>query len=198
MCSLSRAAAAAQAAATGALLSSFEDTRFKSKPSPATVSHVDVACGASQEDCASSLRAAEATAEGVRAAKRLVNSPPNVCTPTHLAEHAMSLASQHSSVLACTILEAAECKAKGMGAFLAVSEASDEPPKFIHLTYTPPGGAAPGAPILALVGKGLTFDSGGYNVKAGPGSMIELMKFDMGGAAAVCASPLLTLYAQLY
>lgn len=68
-----------------------------------------------------------------------------------------------------------------MGCFLGVSEASDEPPKFIHLVYKPAGGASR---KVAIVGKGLTFDSGGYNLKAGPGSMIELMKFDMGGAAA--------------
>ena len=72
-----------------------------------------------------------------------------------------------------------------MGSYLGVSEASDEPPKFIHLTYRPAGGAeATGNKVIALVGKGLTFDSGGYNLKAGPGSMIEMMKFDMGGAAA--------------
>jgi len=79
------------------------------------------------------------------------------------------------------ILEEAECRAMGMGAFLGVSEASDEPPKFIHLTYTPAGGYEK---KVAVVGKGLTFDSGGYNIKAGAGSMIEMMKFDMGGAGA--------------
>ena len=61
-----------------------------------------------------------------------------------------------------------------MGSFLGVAEASDEPPKFIHLTYRPAGSAA--NKVVALVGKGLTFDSGGYNIKAGPGSMIEMMK----------------------
>jgi len=61
-----------------------------------------------------------------------------------------------------------------MGSFLGVAEASDEPPKFIHLTYRPEGTKA--NKVVALVGKGLTFDSGGYNIKAGPGSMIEMMK----------------------
>ena len=81
------------------------------------------------------------------------------------------------------VLEKAECEALGMGSYLGVSEASDEPPKFIHMTYRAPGSTA-GIKVIALVGKGLTFDSGGYNLKAGPGSMIEMMKFDMGGAAA--------------
>jgi len=82
-----------------------------------------------------------------------------------------------------TVLEKAECEAMGMGAYLGVSQGAIEPPKFIHLKYTPPSGSA--TKKVALVGKGLTFDSGGYNIKAGAGSMIEKMKFDMGGAGAV-------------
>jgi len=68
-----------------------------------------------------------------------------------------------------------------MGAYLAVSQGACEPPKFIHLTYKPKGEVKK---KVAVIGKGLTFDSGGYNLKAGPGSMIEMMKFDMGGSAA--------------
>ena len=81
------------------------------------------------------------------------------------------------------VLEKADCEALGMGAYLGVSQGAIEPPKFIHLTYSPPAGTA--TKKVALVGKGLTFDSGGYNIKAGAGSMIEKMKFDMGGAGAV-------------
>ncbi len=66
-----------------------------------------------------------------------------------------------------------------MGAFLAVSQGSDLPPKFIHLIYRPEGAVKR---RLALVGKGLTFDSGGYNLKVG-GAQIDMMKFDMGGSA---------------
>ncbi|CAI5964740.1 unnamed protein product [Closterium sp. NIES-64] len=99
----------------------------------------------------------------------------------------------HADVLSARVLEKDECAALGMGSYLAVEEASaaDSPPKFIHVTYTPlaaaDGQGAEEKPLkkLALIGKGLTFDSGGYNLKAGPGSMIHLMKFDMGGAAAV-------------
>uniref|UniRef100_A0A7S4B3P5 Cytosol aminopeptidase domain-containing protein n=2 Tax=Chrysotila carterae TaxID=13221 RepID=A0A7S4B3P5_CHRCT len=69
-----------------------------------------------------------------------------------------------------------------MGAYLGVSQGASEPPKFIHMTYKPSGQARK---KVALIGKGLTFDSGGYNIKAGAGSMIEKMKFDMGGAGAV-------------
>ncbi len=69
-----------------------------------------------------------------------------------------------------------------MGCYLGVTQGSLREPQFIHMTYTPEGGAKT---KVALVGKAVTFDSGGYNLKAGPGSMIELMKWDMGGSGAV-------------
>jgi len=69
-----------------------------------------------------------------------------------------------------------------MGSYLGVSQGALEPPKFIHLTLSPNG---PVKKRVCLVGKGLTFDSGGYNIKTGAGSLIEKMKFDMGGAGAV-------------
>jgi leucyl aminopeptidase len=96
-----------------------------------------------------------------------------------LADTATAIAQDHG--LQVEILEREACEALGMGAFLGVAQASDLPPKFIHLTYTPSGTPRR---KLAIVGKGLTFDSGGLNIKAGAGSMIEMMKFDMGGAAA--------------
>ena len=71
-----------------------------------------------------------------------------------------------------------------MGGYLGVQQGSKFPPQFIHLTYKP-ANPSPDVVKIALVGKGLTFDSGGYNLKAGAGSMIELMKFDMGGCGAV-------------
>ncbi|CAM9123941.1 unnamed protein product [Discosporangium mesarthrocarpum] len=80
----------------------------------------------------------------------------------------------------CVSSQEEEIVARGMGAYMGVAQGAVFPPKFIHLTYMPEGGAKK---KVALVGKGLTFDSGGYNIKAGAGSMIELMKFDMGGAA---------------
>ncbi|MGL6281587.1 MAG: leucyl aminopeptidase, partial [Microcoleaceae cyanobacterium] len=83
--------------------------------------------------------------------------------------------------LTVEILEKADCEKLGMGAFLGVAQASDLPPKFIHLTYKPEGTPRR---KLAIIGKGLTFDSGGLNIKAGAGSGIEMMKTDMGGAAA--------------
>ncbi|PSN12155.1 leucyl aminopeptidase, partial [filamentous cyanobacterium CCP5] len=120
---------------------------------------------------------AEHICDGVILARELVSSPPNVVTPEYLADTAQRIADTYG--LDIEILEKEDCEKLGMGAYLGVGQASDLPPKFIHLTYRP------NAPKrkLAVIGKGLTFDSGGLNIK-GSGSGIEMMKIDMGGAAA--------------
>jgi leucyl aminopeptidase len=122
-------------------------------------------------------------ASGVNMARDLVGAPPNSKTPLIIAELAKKLASDHG--LTCTVLGEEECKARNMGGYLGVQQGSKFPPQFIHLTYRPVGVADKDLVKVALVGKGLTFDSGGYNLKVGAGSMIELMKFDMGGCGAV-------------
>mmetsp|Transcript_52104 Transcript_52104/g.81338 ORF Transcript_52104/g.81338 Transcript_52104/m.81338 type:complete len:612 (+) Transcript_52104:36-1871(+) len=119
---------------------------------------------------------------GVLLTRGLVNSPANYVTPSALASTATALAKDFPS-LSLKVLEEKECAAMNMGAYLGVSQGAAEPPKFIHLTYSPPNGEA--KKKVVLIGKGLTFDSGGYNIKAGAGSMIEKMKTDMGGAGAV-------------
>ncbi len=100
-------------------------------------------------------------------------------TPTALANTAVQIAKKFN--FAYKILGKSECKKQGMGAYLAVSQGSDLEPKFIHLTYKPQGTVKR---RIAMIGKGLTFDSGGYNLKVGS-SQIEMMKYDMGGSAAV-------------
>jgi leucyl aminopeptidase len=131
--------------------------------------------------------------EGVAAAMRvqrdLANLPGNVCTPVYLADAAKALAKQHASVKVQVLDEAAIRKEK-MGCFLAVARGSAEPPRFIVLDYKGPKAAKP--PIV-LVGKGITFDTGGISLKDPP--TMDEMKFDMSGAAAVIAA--LTLVAQL-
>jgi leucyl aminopeptidase len=123
----------------------------------------------------------------VQLAKDLVGAPPNSANPVTVANVARAIAAEHG--LTCQVLGAEECKALGMGAFLGVQSGSMYPPQFVHLTYKPDSNSAGSGKgkreVVALVGKGLTFDSGGYNLKVGAGSMIELMKFDMGGCAAV-------------
>ena len=171
---------------SGVLLGSFEDARFKSKPKAATLKQVHLLAPlAAAPAAAAAAQHAAAMAAGVQLTKQLVNAPPNVATPTALAEAAAAIAADFPGRFKLTVLEREECKARGMGAFLGVAEASDEPPKLIHLEYLPPGGVAAGAPVLGLVGKGLTFDSGGYNIKAGAGSMIEMMKFDSASLVTV-------------
>jgi leucyl aminopeptidase len=111
--------------------------------------------------------------------KDLANLPPNVCTPRYLAQAALDLAKEHKSVRA-RVLDEREIAKLGMGSFLSVTRGSDEPPRLIVLEYD--GGRKGDAPV-ALVGKGITFDTGGISLKQ-PTAMDE-MKFDMSGAASV-------------
>ena len=135
------------------------------------------------QDVSAELEAAvaqgEAVAHGMDLAKDLANAPGNVCTPTYLAETAESLGAEFSSI-ETEILEDADAEALGMGSFLSVGKGSKEPSKMIIMQYT--GADSDVAPI-ALVGKGITFDSGGISLK--PGAAMDEMKYDMGGAASV-------------
>jgi leucyl aminopeptidase len=120
-----------------------------------------------------------ALAEATNFARDLVNEPPNVLTPTELANRASVMAKQFG--MECEILDRPEMEALGMGGLLAVSRGSAEPPKFIILRYRgSPQGAGKG---IALVGKGITFDTGGISLK--PAERMHEMKGDMAGAAAV-------------
>ncbi|WP_298293889.1 leucyl aminopeptidase [Thiomonas sp.] len=124
------------------------------------------------------LQQSEAVAVGVRLSRELANLPANYCTPTYLAETARRLARHHQ--LDCKVLGRAEMEKLGMGALLAVAQGSAQPPRFIVLEYR--GAERKQAPHV-LVGKGVTFDTGGISLK--PGADMDEMKFDMSGAAAV-------------
>ncbi len=119
-----------------------------------------------------------AIAEGMALTRNLGNMPANVCTPTYLAEQALALAEEFK--LDCQILEPADMETLGMHSLLAVSKGSHQPPKLIVLTYK--GAKAADKPIV-LVGKGITFDTGGISLK--PAADMDEMKYDMGGAASV-------------
>jgi leucyl aminopeptidase len=114
-------------------------------------------------------------------ARGLVNEPGNVLTPTVLAQRAQWMCGEVG--LACEVFSTDKLTELGMGAFAAVAQGSAEPPALIVMTYTPEGGAAGGAPVLGLVGKGITFDTGGISIK--PAENMEKMKYDMAGAAAM-------------
>jgi leucyl aminopeptidase len=124
------------------------------------------------------IRQGEAVAAGVELARECANRPANHCTPTHLADEAMKLAKSHG--LKVEVLERKDCEKLGMGSFLAVAQGSAQPLKFIVARYQ---GAAKAVAPVVLVGKGITFDTGGISIK--PAAEMDEMKFDMGGAASV-------------
>ncbi|MEY4083603.1 MAG: hypothetical protein RL483_972 [Pseudomonadota bacterium] len=121
---------------------------------------------------------AQALANGISLTKDLGNLPPNICTPTHLANTARALARQHR--LKVDVLERAAMEKLGMNALLAVSAGSVQPPQFIVLQHN--GGPAKEAPLV-FVGKGITFDTGGISLK--PAADMDEMKYDMSGASTV-------------
>jgi leucyl aminopeptidase len=124
------------------------------------------------------LQQGEAIAAGQQLMKDLANLPANYCTPSYLADQARILAREHK--LGIDVLDRAEMKKLGMNTLLAVAQGSAEPPKFIVLKYN---GGAKGAKPIVLVGKGVTFDTGGISLKPAP--EMDEMKYDMSGAASV-------------
>jgi leucyl aminopeptidase len=157
------------------------DLKTAPKPKPRRLASVSVAAADARgaKSATQGLRIGAAVGSGVAFARDLANLPPNVCTPTYLGNRALQLAKEFPSIKAKSLDESA-IKALKMGAFLAVTQGSDEPPRLIVCEYR--GGRKDAAPIC-LVGKGITFDSGGISLKDPPG--MDEMKFDMSGGAAV-------------
>ncbi|HEU4726605.1 MAG TPA: leucyl aminopeptidase [Kofleriaceae bacterium] len=122
-------------------------------------------------------------AQAVNHARDLINEPAAVVTPAALAADAQAIAKKHKGALSVTVLDAKKCEDLGMGMFLAVGRGSDQEPRFIHMTYKP---AKKPKKKLCFIGKGITFDSGGYSLK--PSQAMEDMKVDMSGAAAVISA----------
>jgi len=142
-----------------------------------------VLLGEKEEDIqwiADGLRMGQIISEAVYLARNLVNGPSNQVTPTVLAEKAQQIAKEHGMEI--QVLEVNQAEAMGMGAFVAVAKGSQEPGKFIVLEYN----KGKGLETIALVGKGITFDSGGISIK--PSENMDRMKDDMSGAAAVLAT----------
>lgn len=125
-----------------------------------------------------SIEAAEAIASGIHLTATLANLPANICTPSYLAKQAQQLSTEHAAITTNT-LDAEEMRALGMGSLLAVSQGSIEPPQLVEIRYA---GQSDKPPIV-LVGKGITFDSGGLSLK--PADSMAEMKYDMCGAATV-------------
>lgn len=140
-------------------------------------------------DAENAVREAMAISSGIALTKNLANLPPNLCTPSILADHARKLTETHPH-LAVEVLDQSRMETLGMHALLAVAQGSTEPPKLIVMEHL--GGEADTPPIV-LVGKGVTFDSGGISLK--PGLDMDQMKYDMAGAAAVIG--LISIVAEL-
>ncbi|BCA94213.1 putative cytosol aminopeptidase [Legionella antarctica] len=124
------------------------------------------------------LELALAITQGVELTRHLANMPANICTPTYLGEQATQLAEQFEAIH-CKVMGPEEIRQMGMGALLAVSQGSEQPPRLIDIQYQGAGNTAP----IILVGKGITFDSGGLSIK--PANAMDEMKYDMSGAASV-------------
>ncbi|KAL7500887.1 hypothetical protein ACHAWT_010388 [Skeletonema menzelii] len=131
------------------------------------------------DDAESSISTGKNLANGVSLTKDIVNAPHNVLNSVSLADTAKKIAEESGGSITCEILGKDECEKRGMGCYLGVARGSETEPQFIHLTYKPSGEVKK---KVGIVGKGLLFDTGGYNIKT---AMMELMKFDCGGAAAV-------------
>jgi leucyl aminopeptidase len=170
----------AQALVEGALLGTYTFDRYKKDKAERAVEELRVAegDGRREHEIVEGAQRGEVFARATAYARDLINAPANELGPSDLARAAAQIAKERR--LAIHVYERAECHRMGMGAFLGVAAGSAEPPKFIHLTYTPPGRRQK---RIALIGKGITFDSGGLDLKTSEGML--RMKYDMAGAAAV-------------
>ncbi len=159
----------------GAIVADFDAGRYKSGER----NDKHLGCFHVSGADSASVRRAEIVATAQNFARELINEPGNFLTPTVLAQRAQAMASQTG--LLCDVLDRGRCEELKMDSFLAVAQGSAEPPAFIVLKHLP--AAAPAAPVLGLVGKGVTFDTGGISIK--PAENMDKMKYDMAGGAAM-------------
>ncbi|WP_369959854.1 leucyl aminopeptidase [Pseudomonas benzenivorans] len=171
----------------------YQFDRFKSqKAEPRALKKLTLSCDkANLADVERAARHAQAIAAGMAFTKDLGNLPPNLCHPSYLAEEARGLAKAHKN-LKVEALDEKKLKELGAGAFLAVAQGSEQPPRMIVLNYQ--GGKKTDKPFV-LVGKGITFDTGGISIK--PAAGMDEMKYDMCGAASVFGTLKAVLELQL-
>jgi leucyl aminopeptidase len=176
--------AAAQALAEGAALAAYRFTKYKATPKACRLESLTVVAGANGDtDAAGAERGLEhgaRLAAAVNLARDLVNEPAGALTPQRLADVAAEIAEREG--LSLSVLDESALVAERLGGLLGVAAGSTQPPRLIELVYEPPDARA----TVALVGKGITFDSGGLSIKTAEG--METMKTDMSGAAAVLAA----------
>ena len=178
-----RSSGAAEAIAEGLLLGEYESDKYKSeKKNGGVLDSASLAgwSGAAKSEAEKGLRRGRIIAEGQNFARDLGNEPSNYLTPRVLAHRAEQMA--RDAKLPIEVFDEKKLADLKMGALLSVAQGSAEPPRLLVLTYTPEKAAA-GAPVLGLVGKAVTFDTGGISIK--PATAMEEMKFDMCGGAAM-------------
>ena len=175
-------ASVGEALSIGLELGAYRFLRYRtglSGSETSAVDDVDLLVDADVDEVAAGVAAGQAIARGVNFARDLVNTPGELKTPPLLAEQAVGIGERHPSV-SVTVLDEHELAQQGFGGVLAVGKGSDSPPRFIVMEY---GAELTDVPTICVVGKGLTFDSGGLNIKPEEGMLN--MKNDMGGGAAV-------------
>jgi leucyl aminopeptidase len=170
---------AVKAIVEGAFVGNFDPDYYKSDRKDQKIDTLTVVTGGDQTGLQRAMDEALIVGESQNFTRDLVNEPSNRMTPTILAERAKKMAQEVG--LKCEVYGADKIKELKMGAFWSVAQGSDEPPALIVLRYEPAG--APATPVLGLVGKGITFDTGGISIK--PADGMEKMKYDMAGGATM-------------
>ena len=176
---------AAQAITEGLILGDFEGDKYKTgdKKNSAPFESAALAGWDANGGAGKAVEKGRIIAEAQNFARSLANEPANLLTPRMLGERAAEMARENG--LECDVLDEKRIAELKMGALLSVSLGGPEPPRMIVITYNPPN-AAPGGPVLGLVGKAVTFDTGGISIK--PAADMDKMKFDMSGGAAMIAT----------
>lgn len=175
----------AQAAAEGVVLTAFDSAKYRSvedDEKPKDISRLTLAgfSKGQEVELAEAVRRGQVIAEAQNFTRQLGNEPANLLTPRIFAERAAAMAEQAG--LEVDVLDEQRIRELKMGALLSVAQGSEEPPRVVVLTYTPSGWKK-NDPVLGLVGKGITFDSGGISIK--PSEGMEKMKYDMSGGATM-------------
>jgi leucyl aminopeptidase len=174
-------AAATRALVEGAYIGDFDPDTYRSDRKDQSIEQLSIVAGSGVKEAAleAGLREGVVLGEAQNFTRSLVNEPGNVMTPTVLGQKAAEMCAQYG--LSCEVYGADKIKELKMGAFWGVTKGSQEPPALIVMSYEPKG--APATPVLGLVGKGITFDTGGISIKSADG--MEKMKYDMAGGAAM-------------
>jgi leucyl aminopeptidase len=173
----------AENAVRAVITSQFELDKYKTKDKTDKSISTFVVCidGASPSELRAGVERGRAIGESINFTRDLANEPPNILTPTEMANRAREMAKELG--LKCEVLDEAAMTKMGMGSLMSVSRGSAQPAKLIVLGYKPAASTAKGNDLLALVGKGITFDTGGISLK--PGEGMDAMKYDMSGGATV-------------